>query len=187
VHTFGNVARPQHSDIVQLILACMWALGLSFPNLCTKFMFSCCFFVGPVFKGHVVTLSQLEWHMTIVNVWKLIGLLKIITSCFCTGVPHCIQFHINPEMLKYYKICQHLYCILDNKYLSSFLPDVLIVTVCMVFWTKYVTTTFINTDCVTQKFIIETEWHDFLLFETILTLRLLMSYIYIWSAYSWCY
>jgi len=20
--------------------------------------------------------------------------------CFCTGVPHCSQFHINPEMLK---------------------------------------------------------------------------------------
>jgi hypothetical protein len=40
------------------------------------------FFVSPVFKGHVVTLAQLEWHMTIVILWQLIGWLKIITYIF---------------------------------------------------------------------------------------------------------
>jgi len=128
------------------------------------------FFVGPVFKGHVVTISQLEWHMTIVIVWKLIGLLKIMTSCFCTGVPHCSQLHINPEMLKLNTIkFVNCYTVFWTISVSQAFCQ-MSVNVYMVFWTKYVTPSFINTDWVTQKFIIEREWHDFLLLETILNL-----------------
>jgi hypothetical protein len=201
------------------------------------------FFVGPVSKGHVVvTLAQLEWHMTIVILWKLIGWLKVITSCFCTGVshcsqlhrcvslqpvaqacliaasctgmphcgqlhrhaslqpvaqvchysqlhrhaslqpvaqmclitasctdvPHCSQLHINPEMMTLYTLKYVNSYTYFGQCLSSFWPNVLIVSVYADFWTKYVTPKFHKYRLIDSEMYNWEGWRDSLLLETIL-------------------
>ena len=143
---------PQHSDIIPLILACMWVLGLNFPNLCTKFMFNCCFCRSCVQRscGNPSTAGVTNDHCNFMKtdwVAENYNFMFLHRCASLQPVPHKSR---NAE-IKYYKICQQLYIFLDSKCLSSFWPNILIVNVYMDFWTKYVTPSFINTDWVTQK------------------------------------